>query len=42
MLVLDDGSSVLIDGDRPHLIGPDAGIERVTRGNGVVFYRFPE
>ncbi|PBB69919.1 hypothetical protein CK228_04735 [Mesorhizobium sp. WSM4312] len=42
VLVLNDGSSVLIDDDRPHLIGSDASIERVTRDNGVVFYRFPE
>lgn len=39
--VLNDGSSVVIDDDRPHLIGADASIERVTRDNGFVFYRFP-
>ncbi|WP_181167956.1 hypothetical protein [Mesorhizobium sp. B2-4-19] len=42
VLVLNDGSSVLIDDERPHLIGSDASIERVTPDNGVVFYRFPE
>ena len=42
VLALTDGSYVLIDDDRPHLIGSDASIERVTRDNGAVFYRFPE
>ncbi|MER9800807.1 hypothetical protein NKJ36_27485 [Mesorhizobium sp. M0142] len=41
MLVLEDGSSVFIDDDRPRLIGSHVGIERVTRDNGFVFYRFP-
>ncbi|RWF69417.1 MAG: hypothetical protein EOS26_25350 [Mesorhizobium sp.] len=42
MLFLEDGSSVFIDDDRPHLIGARVAIERVTRDNGLVFYRFPE
>ena len=42
VLALNDGSYVLIDDDRSHLIGSDASIERVTRDNGAVFYRFPE
>ncbi|MER8389621.1 hypothetical protein NKJ46_14275 [Mesorhizobium sp. M0166] len=40
MLVVEDGSSVFIDDDLPHLIGSRVGIERVTRDNGFVFYRF--
>ncbi|RWM95500.1 MAG: hypothetical protein EOR86_15490 [Mesorhizobium sp.] len=42
MLVLDDGSSVFIDDNQPHLIGSRVTLERVTRDNGFVFYRFPE
>ncbi|MFD2054514.1 hypothetical protein ACFSQT_15875 [Mesorhizobium calcicola] len=40
MLSLESGSLVLVDDDRPHLIGSRVGIERVTRDNGFVFYRF--
>jgi hypothetical protein len=42
VLFLENGSPVLIDDDRPHLIGSRMGIERVTRDNGFVFFRFPE
>jgi hypothetical protein len=42
VLFLHDGSSVVIGDERPHLIGSDVAIERVTRDNGFVFYRFPE
>ena len=42
VLFLDSGGTVLIHDDRPHLIGSHANIERVTRDNGFVFYRFPE
>ncbi|RVD60489.1 hypothetical protein EN828_00080 [Mesorhizobium sp. M2D.F.Ca.ET.185.01.1.1] len=42
VLLLDDGSSVLVDDDRLHVIGSHIGIERVSRENGFVFYRFPE
>ncbi|WP_287092172.1 hypothetical protein [Mesorhizobium sp.] len=41
-MLFEDGSSVFIDDDRPHLIGARVAIERVTRDNGFVFYRFPE
>lgn len=40
VLLLDDGSSLLVDDDRLHVIGSHIGIERVTRDNGFVFYRF--
>ncbi|MFA6154105.1 hypothetical protein [Mesorhizobium sp.] len=39
---LHDGSSVLIEDTRLHVIGSDVAIERVTRDNGFVFHRFPE
>ncbi len=42
LVSLKDGSSVLIRDNRPHLIGAPAKIERVTRDNGSIFYRFPE
>ncbi|BCG92885.1 hypothetical protein MesoLj131a_17490 [Mesorhizobium sp. 131-2-1] len=42
LLLLDDGSSLLVDDDRLRMIGSRVGIERVTRDNGFVFYRFPE
>ncbi|TIR26425.1 MAG: hypothetical protein E5X34_06155 [Mesorhizobium sp.] len=42
VLILDDGGTVLITDDRPHLLGSHANIERVVRHNGFVFYRFPE
>lgn len=42
VVFLHDGSSVVIGDDRPHIIGSDVTIERVTRDNGFVFYRFPE
>lgn len=42
VVALNDGSSVLIDDDRLHLIGSPAGIERVTRDNGFVLYRFAD
>ncbi|TIX42447.1 MAG: hypothetical protein E5V28_05160 [Mesorhizobium sp.] len=41
-MLFEDGSSVFIDDDRPHLIGARVAIERVTRDNGFVFYGFPE
>ncbi|MBZ9795107.1 hypothetical protein [Mesorhizobium sp. ES1-4] len=41
-LSLDSDSSVLIEDDRPHLIGSHVDIERVTRDNGFVFYRFAD
>ncbi|RUX25938.1 hypothetical protein EOA13_25450 [Mesorhizobium sp. M7A.F.Ca.US.011.01.1.1] len=40
LVSIENGSSVLIDDDRPHLIGSRTSIERVTRDNGFVFYRF--
>lgn len=42
LVALETGSSILVDDDRPHLIGAPAKLERVTRDNGFVFYRFPE
>ena len=42
VLFLDGGGTVLVADDRPHLIGARANIERGTRDNGFVFYRFPE
>ena len=42
LVSLKDGSSVLIRDNRSHLIGGPAKIERVTRDNGSIFYRFPE
>ncbi|MER8475326.1 hypothetical protein [Mesorhizobium sp. M1163] len=41
LLFLENGSTVLVYDDRPRLIGSRVGIERVTRDNGFVFYRFP-
>jgi hypothetical protein len=41
LVALHDGSSVLIEDQGLHVIGSDVAIERVTRDNGVVFYRFP-
>ncbi|ESY02597.1 MULTISPECIES: hypothetical protein [unclassified Mesorhizobium] len=40
LVSLESGSSILVDDDRPHLIGATANMERVTRENGMVFYRF--
>ncbi|WP_245499483.1 hypothetical protein [Mesorhizobium sp. M1A.F.Ca.ET.072.01.1.1] len=37
-----NGGSALVEDDRPHLLGSRLNIERVTRDNGFVFYRFPE
>ncbi|RJT40438.1 hypothetical protein D3227_10135 [Mesorhizobium waimense] len=42
VLFLENGSPVLINDDRPHLIDSHVSIERVTRDNGFIFYRFPE
>ncbi|RUT86223.1 hypothetical protein EOD12_28045 [Mesorhizobium sp. M7A.T.Ca.TU.009.02.1.1] len=42
LVAFETGSSILVDDDRPHLIGASAKLERVTRDNGVVFYRFSE
>jgi hypothetical protein len=42
VVFLESGSAVLINDNRPHLIGSRVGIERVTRDNGFVFYRFAE
>jgi hypothetical protein len=39
-LFLDDNSLVLVRDDRPHLIGSHVSLERVTRDNGSIFYRF--
>ena len=39
---IDNGVSALIDDERPHLLGSRLNIERVTRDNGFVFYRFAE
>jgi hypothetical protein len=36
----EDGSSFLVEDERPHLIGAHANIELVTRENGSTFYRF--
>jgi hypothetical protein len=41
-LALDDGSLILVEGERPRLIGSRVGIERVTRANDFVFYRFAD
>lgn len=40
LVSIENGSSVLIKDKRPHLIGSRVSIERVTRDNGFVFYRF--
>ncbi len=42
LVSIENGPSVLIKDKRPHLIGARATIERVTRDNGSIFYRFPE
>ena len=42
VLSLESGSLVLVDDDRPPLIGSRVGIERVTRDSGFVFYRFAD
>lgn len=42
VLALDDGSLVLVEDERPRLIGSRVGIERVTRANDFVFYRFAD
>ena len=42
LLLLDDGSSLIVDDDRLHVIGSRIGIERVSRENGSISYRFPE
>jgi hypothetical protein len=42
VLLLYDGSSLLVDDDRLHVIGSRIGIERVIRENGFISYRFPE
>ncbi|ESY77800.1 MAG: hypothetical protein E5Y12_22025 [Mesorhizobium sp.] len=39
-LSLNDNSLVFVDDEQPHLIGSNARIERVTRNNGSVSYRF--
>lgn len=41
-LLLDDSSIVFVPDNRPYLIGSHVAIERVTRNDGSVFYRFPE
>ncbi|TPM98721.1 hypothetical protein FKO01_51725 [Mesorhizobium sp. B2-3-3] len=41
-LSLKDNSLVLVDDEEPHLIGSNTRIERVTRDNGSVSYRFPK
>ncbi|OWK22054.1 hypothetical protein AJ88_14460 [Mesorhizobium amorphae CCBAU 01583] len=42
LLFLGDGSTVLVSDDRPRLMGSTVKLERVTRENGFVFYRFPD
>lgn len=42
LLFLENGSTVLVSDDRPRLIGSTIKLERVTRENGFVFYRFPD
>ncbi len=42
VLLLENGSAVLVSDDRPRMIGSTVRLERVTRENGFVFYRFPE
>ncbi len=42
LLFLENGSTVLVSDDRPRLMGSTVKLERVTRDNGFVFYRFPE
>lgn len=42
LLFLGDGSTVLVSDDRPRLMGSTIKLERVTRENGFVFYRFPD
>ena len=41
-LSLEDNSMVFVQDDRPYLLGSHVAIERVTRNDGSVFYRFPE
>ncbi|MFC3325461.1 hypothetical protein [Mesorhizobium cantuariense] len=42
LVSIENGPSVLIEDQRPHLIDARTSIERVTRDNGTIFYRFPE
>ncbi|MCF6123946.1 hypothetical protein EN904_10695 [Mesorhizobium sp. M7A.F.Ca.CA.001.07.2.1] len=42
LVSVENGPSVLIKDKRLHLIGSRISIERVTRDNGTIFYRFPE
>jgi hypothetical protein len=42
LVSIENGPSVLIRDERPHLIGARTTIERVTRDNGSISYRFPE
>ena len=42
LLSLENGSTVLVSDDRPRMIGSTIRLERVTRENGFVFYRFAE
>ncbi|WP_296744269.1 hypothetical protein [Mesorhizobium sp.] len=42
LLFLDNGSTVLVSDNRPRLVGSTVTLERVTRDNGFIFYRFPE
>ncbi|TJX68300.1 MAG: hypothetical protein E5W21_09460 [Mesorhizobium sp.] len=41
-LFLETNALVFVDDDRPRLIGSHVKIERVTRDNGSVFYRFAD
>ncbi|RUW43852.1 hypothetical protein [Mesorhizobium sp. M8A.F.Ca.ET.021.01.1.1] len=41
-LFLENNALVFVDDDRPRLIGSRVKIERVTRDNGSVFYRFAD
>jgi hypothetical protein len=41
-LLLENNALVFVDDDRPRLIGSQVRLERVTRDNGSVFYRFAD
>lgn len=41
-LFLENNAFVLVDDDKPRLVGSRVRLERVTRDNGFVFYRFAD
>ncbi|TPK74272.1 hypothetical protein FJ527_19500 [Mesorhizobium sp. B2-4-18] len=41
-LFLENNALVFVDADKPRLIGSHVRLERITRDNGFVFYRFAE